>query len=104
MGEYYIDLMIRDGEGSPGPSPLLRWTILLGIVCSIFLLPTACDNTKDVRYVSDCPATYTAHDTHVARCYRCALGQYVEKANKDFCERNYGFWDLDKDKVKDSCK
>lgn|SRR5574337_654032 len=46
----------------------------------------------------------TSHDTHIARCYRCALGQNIEKTNEKFCKEYYEVWNVDKDQAKDICK
>ena len=43
---------------------------------------------KQIRHI-EANINYYAHDTHVARCYRCALGQNISPADKNFCERNY---------------
>lgn len=71
--------------------------------CSEKSLVENCPKTKWVQ-INDCLSNSISHDTHVARCYRCALGQNEEKANEDFCKEYYKVWNVSRDQAKDTCK
>ena len=89
------------------PPPLWLFTSAMIIVSMIVAYDIGYGDGKANAQISNTNKTQTinyAHDTHVARCYRCALGQNVSPANKDFCERNYNVWDVNKKQAKEVCK
>lgn len=45
-----------------------------------------------------------SHDTFQLQCYRCALGQNVGNASREYCQRDWQIWDADKTRTKALCK